>query len=181
MPATFDIVQKIWNLCNVLRGDAKSPRVQAIFANAQTSVRQPRHLHTLVSSIAALDWYSARREGFGDLYEGLLQKNAEESRSGAGQYFTPRPLIDSMVALMKPRPGEVVHEPAADTLTQSLLAKAFRGDLVPQDPKDEPASVVLARLRKERESAARKPAKRATRKRASSIVRKNQRKTLQES
>lgn len=47
----------------------------------------------LVESIDALDWYSAREEGLGDLYEGLLERNAGEKKSGAGQYFTPRPLI----------------------------------------------------------------------------------------
>jgi type I restriction enzyme M protein len=51
----------------------------------------------------------------GDLYEGLLEKNANEKKSGAGQYFTPRPLIDSMVHLMQPQPGELVQDPAAGT------------------------------------------------------------------
>jgi type I restriction enzyme M protein len=106
-------------------GESKHTRVQAIFANAQTSLRQPRHLHTLVTNIAALDWYSARQEGLGDLYEGLLQKNAEESKSGAGQYFTPRPLIDSMVALMQPQPGEIIHDPAAGTLGFLVAADRF--------------------------------------------------------
>lgn len=184
MANTFDIVQKLWNLCNILRDDgvlysdyvteltyllflkmaeetkkeepipknyrwrsltslegiallqhyremlvklgaAKNPSVQAIFTNAQTSLRQPRHLHTLVTNIDALDWYSARKEGLGDLYEGLLQKNAEESKSGAGQYFTPRPLIDSMVALMKPQPGEHVHDPAAGTIGFLVAADRY--------------------------------------------------------
>jgi type I restriction enzyme M protein len=69
----------------------------------------------LVTSIDGLDWYSAKEEGLGDLYEGLLQKNAEEKKSGAGQYFTPRALIDCMVALMRPQPGELVQDPAAGT------------------------------------------------------------------
>ncbi|MEM7692484.1 MAG: N-6 DNA methylase [Pseudomonadota bacterium] len=97
-------------------GDANHTRLAAIFANAQTSLRQPRHLHSLVSSVDQLDWFDAREEGLGDLYEGLLQKNAEESKSGAGQYFTPRPLIDSMVRLTQPKPGETVHDPASGTL-----------------------------------------------------------------
>jgi type I restriction enzyme M protein len=46
-------------------------------------------------TIDGLDWYEAKEEGLGDLYEGLLEKNATEKKSGAGQYFTPRPLIDS--------------------------------------------------------------------------------------
>ena len=62
-----------------------------------------------------LDWFSARDEGLGNLYEGLLEKNAAEKKSGAGQYFTPRPLIDSIVRLMKPQPGEIIQDPAAGT------------------------------------------------------------------
>jgi type I restriction enzyme M protein len=172
--STQDIVQKLWNLCNVLRDDgityhqyvteltyllflkmAKetgteaqlprgyrwsdleskdgvaqlnfyrelllylgthgSPRVQAIYVGASTSLKVPRNLAKLVDSIDELDWYSAKTEGLGDLYEGLLEKNANEKKSGAGQYFTPRPLIDSMVHLVKPQPGELVQDPAAGT------------------------------------------------------------------
>ncbi len=86
-------------------GSHGGPRVKAIFANAATSLRQPKNLAKLVQDIDALDWYDAKKEGLGDLYEGLLQKNAEEKKSGAGQYFTPRPLIDCMVELVQPKPG----------------------------------------------------------------------------
>ena len=96
-------------------GGQGSGRVQAIFANASTSFRQPRHLRTVVEAIDALDWYSAKSEGLGDLYEGLLEKNAEETKSGAGQYFTPRPLIETMVARIQPQPGERVQDPAIGT------------------------------------------------------------------
>lgn len=96
-------------------GAGGSKLVQQIFAGANTAIQQPRILRKLVEEIDALDWYSARSEGLGDLYEGLLEKNASEKKSGAGQYFTPRPLIDCMVALVKPRAGEVVQDPAAGT------------------------------------------------------------------
>jgi type I restriction enzyme M protein len=89
--------------------------VRDIFTDAQTSLRRPTNLKTLVSEIDKLDWFSARREGLGDLYEGLLQKNAGEKKSGAGQYFTPRPLIDCLVRVLKPKPGEIVQDPAAGT------------------------------------------------------------------
>lgn len=92
-------------------GSSGSPRVQAIFANASTSFREARHLAQVVTSIDGLDWYSAKDEGLGDLYEGLLEKNAEETKSGAGQYFTPRPLIESMVEVIKPAPGERIQDP----------------------------------------------------------------------
>ena len=96
-------------------GKAGDPTVQAIFTDAQTKLRKPANLKTLTTAIDALDWFSAREEGLGELYEGLLEKNASEKKSGAGQYFTPRPLIDCIVRLMKPKPGEVVQDPAAGT------------------------------------------------------------------
>jgi type I restriction enzyme M protein len=99
-------------------GDTKKTTDQtvlAIFSDAQTKLRKPANLKALTSAIDKLDWYSAREEGLGNLYEGLLEKNAAEKKSGAGQYFTPRPLIDCMVALMKPQAGEVIEDPAAGT------------------------------------------------------------------
>ena len=78
-------------------GESRSKLVAEIFANATSFIRKPVTLTTLVDEIDQLDWYSAKREGLGDLYEDLLQRNANEKKSGAGQYFTPRPLIDSMV------------------------------------------------------------------------------------
>ncbi len=171
---TNDIVQKLWNLCNVLKDDgvtyhqyvteltyllflkmAKetgtedqipkgyrwddlerlappkrlqhyklalihlgsngSTLVQEIFGNASSFIKKPATLSTLVAELDKLDWYSAKTEGLGDLYEGLLEKNANEKKSGAGQYFTPRRLIDSMVALMKPTLDDVIQDPAAGT------------------------------------------------------------------
>lgn len=96
-------------------GSHGSGRVQAIFANASTMLTKPTTLKKLTDSIDDLDWYSARHEGLGNLYEGLLEKNMSEAKSGAGQYFTPRPLIDSMVALVKPQAGERVQDPATGT------------------------------------------------------------------
>lgn len=86
-----------------------------IFANASSIIKKPTTLKTLVSEIDKLDWYSAKQDGLGDLYEGLLQKNAEEKKSGAGQYFTPRPLIDSIVSLMQPSTKDIIQDPAAGT------------------------------------------------------------------
>lgn len=103
----------------VALGDTERPvgtaATRAIFAGAQTALKKPANLRELVGQLDRLDWYSAKEEGLGDLYEGLLEKNAAEKKSGAGQYFTPRPLIDCMVRLLKPRAGEVVQDPAAGT------------------------------------------------------------------
>jgi type I restriction enzyme M protein len=93
----------------------KDRLVRAIFTDAQTKLRKPTNLKALTSSIDQLDWFSAREEGLGNLYEGLLEKNASDKKSGAGQYFTPRPLIDCIVRLVQPQPGEVVQDPAAGT------------------------------------------------------------------
>ena len=147
--STQDIVQKLWNLCNVLRddgityhqyvteltyilflkmanetgaekdipeeyrwesltnksglelknhykellsklGETSVGRVSQIYANASSSIEEPKNLEKIIKEIDKLDWYEAREEGLGDLYEGLLEKNANEKKSGAGQYFTPR-------------------------------------------------------------------------------------------
>jgi type I restriction enzyme M protein len=96
-------------------GTHGSKLVNQIFANASSFIRKPATLSTLVSEIDKLDWYNARKEGMGDLYEGLLQKNANEKKSGAGQYFTPRPLIDSMVEVMQPTLEDIIQDPAAGT------------------------------------------------------------------
>lgn len=96
-------------------GTHGSTQVREIFDNASSFIKKPTTLSNLVTELEKLDWYSARQEGLGDIYEGLLEKNANEKKSGAGQYFTPRPLIDSMVALMKPTMGDVIQDPAAGT------------------------------------------------------------------
>lgn len=106
-------------------GTHGSTRVQAIFANAQTALQRPKNLAALVEAIDGLDWYSAKEEGLGNLYEGLLERNAGEKKSGAGQYFTPRPLIDVMVDLMQPQAGERIEDPAAGTGGFLIAADAY--------------------------------------------------------
>ncbi|MBF6042306.1 N-6 DNA methylase [Pseudomonas sp. P154a] len=88
---------------------------QAIYNNASTVIRKPATLNKLVTEIDKLDWYSAKTEGLGDMYEGLLEINATEKKSGAGQYFTPRVLINAMVDLMKPTLDDVIVDPTAGT------------------------------------------------------------------
>lgn len=89
--------------------------VVAIFQNAATVIREPVNLRKLIDAIDGLHWFSEERDAFGDTYEGLLQKMAEETKRGAGQYFTPRVLIEVMVRLMQPQTGEVIQDPAAGT------------------------------------------------------------------
>jgi type I restriction enzyme M protein len=99
--------------------------VVAIFQNAATIVREPANLRKLIDAIDNLHWFSAERDAFGDTYEGLLQKMAEETKRGAGQYFTPRVLIDVMVRLMQPKPGEIIQDPAAGTGGFLIAADRF--------------------------------------------------------
>lgn len=99
--------------------------IAAIYADAQTRLREPRHLEQLIKSLDAIDWFSAKRDGLGDLYEGLLEKNASETKSGAGQYFTPRALIDSIIRCIKPQAGELIQDPAAGTAGFLIAADAY--------------------------------------------------------
>ena len=107
---------------------AKDALVSAIFIDAQTRLRKPTNLKALTSNIARLDWFSAREEGLGNLYEGLLEKNAADKKSGAGQYFTPRPLIDCIVRLIQPQPGEVIQDPAGGTAGFLVAADRYIKD-----------------------------------------------------
>ncbi|HFR4168441.1 TPA: N-6 DNA methylase [Bacillus cereus] len=194
-----EIVQKLWNLCNVLRddgityqqyvteltyllflkmmkeqeteevipegyhwddlleqegtdlkkfyqrlllelGNSSNERLSQIYSDAATSIAEPKNLEKIIKSIDALDWYNAKEEGLGNLYEGLLEKNASEKKSGAGQYFTPRVLIDVMVQLIDPKPGECCNDPAAGTFGFMIAAdhylKTKTDDYFDLDPQD---------------------------------------------
>ncbi|HDU8577887.1 TPA: N-6 DNA methylase [Vibrio diabolicus] len=93
--------------------------VRAIFQNVNTTITQPAQLTELVDNMDNLEWFDGShgksRDDFGDMYEGLLQKNANETKSGAGQYFTPRALISTIVKVMQPQPREIIQDPAAGT------------------------------------------------------------------
>ncbi|WP_100331096.1 class I SAM-dependent DNA methyltransferase [Bacillus xiapuensis] len=179
-----EIVQKLWNLCNVLRddgityqqyvteltyllflkmmkeqetegvipegyrwddllakegvelktfyqrllldlGSSENEQLRLIYSDASTSIAEPKNLEKIIKSIDALDWYNAKEEGLGNLYEGLLEKNASEKKSGAGQYFTPRVLIDVMVQLVDPKVGERCNDPAAGTFGFMIAADQY--------------------------------------------------------
>ncbi|MCS6289591.1 MAG: SAM-dependent DNA methyltransferase [Nitrospira sp.] len=87
----------------------------AIFFKAQNKIQDPAKLSRLVQMIDAESWISLDADTKGDLYEGLLQKNAEDTKSGAGQYFTPRALIEAMVACIRPEPMKTIADPACGT------------------------------------------------------------------
>ena len=170
-----NLVQKIWNLCNVLRGDGISYReyiseltyllflkiaeesetedllperyrwkdlisykgenllgfyqemlthlgakadskvVRQIYAFPTTVFSHSENLKVVIEGISKLDWHSLSQDAIGDIYEGLLAKNSEDARSGAGQYFTPRPLVDCVVEVVQPKVGEIIQDPAIGT------------------------------------------------------------------
>lgn len=99
--------------------------VQQIYQGSSTNIEEPKNLEKIVTTIDGLDWYSAKEEGLGNLYEGLLEKNASEKKSGAGQYFTPRVLIDIMVKLTDPQAGEKCNDPAAGTFGFMIAADHY--------------------------------------------------------
>ena len=103
----------------------EDPLVMAIYANAQTRLREPRHLEQMIRELDKIDWFSAQKDGLGDLYEGLLEKNANETKSGAGQYFTPRALINTMVRAVKPQVKELIQDPAAGTAGFLIAADQY--------------------------------------------------------
>lgn len=106
----FDVYRRML----VELGVSGSSVIRRIFANPTSLLRQPRSLRLLVEGIEALDWATATRETLGDTYETLLKYSAEK-RSGAGQYFTPRPLVECLVHLIDPQPGTSVQDPALGT------------------------------------------------------------------
>lgn len=168
-----NIIQKIWSLCHILRGDgisyhqyvseltyllflkiaqengverllppgsrwedllghprdgllgfyqemlthlgtsAESETIQAIYAFPTTVFSHDENLHAVVDGIAKIDWHDVTDDRFGQIYEGLIDKSSQDVRSGAGQYFTPRALVNSIVRAIKPHLGEVIQDPAS--------------------------------------------------------------------
>lgn len=86
-----------------------------IFRKAQNKIQDPAKLRRLIALIDGEIWQGLDIDIKGEIYEGLLQKNAEDTKSGAGQYFTPRPLIRAIVEVMRPQSGKTICDPAAGT------------------------------------------------------------------
>ncbi|HEX7736388.1 MAG TPA: class I SAM-dependent DNA methyltransferase [Ktedonobacteraceae bacterium] len=100
-----------------------------IFRKALNKIQNPAHLRRLIVDLIDQEtWTMMDTDVKGDAYEGLLQKNAEDTKSGAGQYFTPRPLISAMVEVMRPAPGQHICDPAAGTGGFLLAAHKYISD-----------------------------------------------------
>jgi type I restriction enzyme M protein len=108
-----DLENHYRNLLHVL--GTQPGLIGIIFRKAQNRIQDPAKLKRLVELINAETWTGMDSDVKGDLYEGLLEKNAQDVKSGAGQYFTPRPLIKAITDVMCPRLGERVCDPACGT------------------------------------------------------------------
>lgn len=180
-----NIVQKIWSLCNILRGDgvtyyqyvselsyllflkiaqengtehlipegfrwddlesygqegllgfyqemlthlgasAQNDVIKAIYAFPTTVFSHSENLKAVIDGISKIKWHSVGEDGFGELYSGLIEKSAQDTRSGAGQYFTPRPLVEMMVKVMTPQLGETIQDPATGSGGFLVAADAY--------------------------------------------------------
>ena len=101
---------------NLLRELAKEKGILGqIFTKSQNKITDPAKLYKLIALINAEQWVLMGVKDKGDIYEGLLEKNAEDTKSGAGQYFTPRPLIKCMVECLRPEPMRTIADPACGT------------------------------------------------------------------
>jgi len=86
-----------------------------IFTKPQSKINDPAKLHLLIQMIDSEEWSTLDVDVKGEVYEGLLAKNADDVRGGAGQYFTPRPVIRAIVEVMRPEPAMRISDPACGT------------------------------------------------------------------
>ena len=209
---TDNIVQKIWSLCHILRGDgvsyreyiseltyllflkiaeetgtesllpegkrwsnlvnyngdsildyyremltylgahAPNDKVRKIYAFPTTVFSHSENLKAVIDGITKIDWHSITMDRMGDIYEGLLAKNSQDARSGAGQYFTPRPLVDCIVRLVQPGLGEIIQDPAMGTGGFLISADHYVRARAPAQKYDQSSdsSTKALKLRRER-------------------------------
>jgi type I restriction enzyme M protein len=96
-----------------------------IFTKSQNKIQNPSLLFKIIDMIDQESWVRMGADVKGDIYEGLLEKNAEDTKSGAGQYFTPRALIWAMVECIRPQPLKIIADPACGTGGFFLAAYDF--------------------------------------------------------
>ena len=99
-----------------------------VFAKAQNKIADPAKLYRLIDMVDGTQWVSLGTDVKGDIYEDLLERNAADTKSGAGQYFTPRALIRAMVACVRPEPDRTIADPACGTGGFFLAAHDFLAD-----------------------------------------------------
>lgn len=128
-----------WSDMNTLKGAELEAKYKAIlerlaeqggilgkiFAQASNKISNAAILYRIVQMIDKEKWVSMSSDVKGEIYEGLLQKNAEDIKSGAGQYFTPRPLIKAMVKCLRPEPKKTIADPCCGSGGFFLAAQEF--------------------------------------------------------
>jgi type I restriction enzyme M protein len=109
--------------------------VGVVFRKSQNRIQDPAKLKRLISDLIDREnWMTLDADVKGDAYEGLLAKNAEDVKTGAGQYFTPRPLIKAIVEVMRPEPSTMICDPACGTGGFFLAAHDFIANNYLLDP-----------------------------------------------
>jgi type I restriction enzyme M protein len=125
----------------------KKGMLGVIFRKAQNKVQDPAKLRRLIADlIDREEWVTLDADVKGDAYEGLLEKNAQDTKGGAGQYFTPRALIRAMVDVMCPAPGETICDPAYGTGGFLLAAHDYIVSHYPKLDKDQKRHLKLEAL-----------------------------------
>lgn len=108
-----DLTEKYESVLRQLQG--KEGLIGAIFSGASNKISSPEKLSKLIAMIGSENWYCIEGDLKGAIYEEILERNGSDSKSGAGQYFTPRALIAAMVDVIDPRVTETVSDPACGT------------------------------------------------------------------
>lgn len=116
-----DLVDKYEEILSELAKD--SGLIGTIFTKASNKIDSPVHLAKIIEMVSNENWYMMEGDFKGAIYESILEKNGQDKKSGAGQYFTPRPLIKAIVDVIDPRIGETVADPACGT--GGFLLSAF--------------------------------------------------------
>ena len=103
----------------------QSGTLQQIYTGAQNKINTPAVLFKIIQMIDVENWSAMSSDVKGDIYEGLLAKIAEDTKTGAGQYFTPRPLVNAMVKCVRPEAGKTIADPCCGSGGFLLAAKDF--------------------------------------------------------
>jgi len=121
--------------------------IGVIFRKSQNRIQDPAKLKRLLTLIGGETWLGMDIDVKGEIYEGLLQKNAEDVKSGAGQYFTPRGLIKAIVEVMKPQAGITIFDPACGTGGFLLVAHDYIAKTNPKLNKEQKQFLQLKTVR----------------------------------
>lgn len=108
-----DLLEKYESILSAL--SKENNLVGTIFTKAQNKINKPVNLQKIIAMIDGQTWFELGADVKGAIYEGILEKNGQDKKSGAGQYFTPRSLISAIVDVVRPQIGETVCDPACGT------------------------------------------------------------------